>query len=109
VADDNNVPDLAADDATLTEQLAEVKAANGLQVRQIAAQGGRLDLASILKIRLETMIDAVFADPSDRLRFEMFFESRMAPALEQTQREVAKAKLAQPPGPPAGGLIVPGR
>jgi hypothetical protein len=108
-------------EAMLAEMRA-LEAANSQAEKALAAQGVKLELVSLLRVRLEELVEALFGPievdgrPNGaRVEYELRLQQRFARELAGVSSQVARAKLTAPsPGWQAvqegqPGLIVPGR
>ncbi len=97
-------------DGVLQARLAALLADNRVKHQSLVSQGLMPDPRSVLSISLETLLDLTLT-PSERLRFQVLFETRMATFLDQCLAQRTRAELLAPmqQAPPGarGGLIVP--
>jgi hypothetical protein len=102
------------------EMLAEMRAleaANGQAEKALAAEGVKLELISLLRVRLEELTEHLLGPVEvgglpngPRVAFELRLQQRFARELAGVAGQVARAKLTAPGAVPAGpALIVPGR
>jgi len=106
-------PEMTLDDFSdemLAARLRLLIEQNKAKVQQLLAAQMMPDPRSVLTIRLDTLLDLIFT-PSERLRFNVLFESKMSTFLDRCLAERSRADLlaplATPAGPPPGGLILP--
>lgn len=84
--------------------LDQIMAANGDALDKLKAQGAQLDPASLLNIRLDTLITMIMPEIRHRYIFEMNFHKQISQVIDGLQKEVTKSKLlsgvAQMPNKP---------
>ena len=99
-------------DQVLRDRLATLIASNRATHRRlIDVHKVMPDPRTILAMRLETLLDLTLT-PSQRLRFDVLFETRMDSLLEQCLAQQTRSDLltgVHPPAGPVGGLIIPPR
>lgn len=101
-------------EAMLVEMRA-LETANGQAEKALAAEGVKLELVSLLRVRFEELTEYVLGPIErdeqlnwQRVEFELRLQQRFARELANVAGQVARAKLTAPM--PAGSpLIVPGR
>ncbi len=93
----------------LYAHLAALRERNRAAVEQLAAAGVGPDPRNVLVVRLESLIDTLLADPADRARFEVLFESKMREVLTACQNQLSRSQLLAPAQnvPPPVGLFIP--
>jgi len=99
-------------DEVLRRRLELLSTQNRAKVQQLLSDGRMPDPRSVLTIRLDTVLALIFT-PSEKLRFEVLFETRMSAFLDQCLAESSRANLLTPLNQPCqsapGGLILPPR
>lgn len=97
-------------DDVLTARLTTLVEHNQAKYQSLVSTGVMPDPRSVLQLRLEALLDLILT-PSERLRFNVLFESRMAGFLDQCIVNRSRSELIVPvtqPAPPGRtGLIIP--
>jgi hypothetical protein len=111
------VPDWPA--AEMLAEMRALEAANGQAEKTLAAEGVQLELVSLLRVRLEELVEHLLGPlevddrpNGSRVQFELRMQQRFARELAGVVGQVARAKLTAPGAivPKSGSaLIVPGR
>lgn len=73
-------------------RLIEIRTVNMAKIKRLQMTGVQVNFGSL---RFETLIDGIFPEREDRVRFELTVEQRVAHILDEVDREAAKAKLMQ--------------
>lgn len=98
-------------EAELRQRLADAISLNQEKYQTLLQMRRKPDPTAILSIRINTILDLIFT-PSERLHFDVIFESRVSALFDQLLSRAAKDAIMEgvnsPHVPPPGGLIVPG-
>ncbi len=97
-------------DEMLRGRLDKLTADNRGRWQRLMAAGMVPEPQRIMIMRLDTLLDLILT-PSQRLQFDVLFETRMAAFLDMCLSQRARASLltpgAGPAAPPGPGLFVP--
>jgi hypothetical protein len=109
--------DLADSAEAMLAEMRALEAANSQAEKTLASQGVALDQASLLRVRLEELVEYVLGPIErdeqlnwQRIDYELRLQQRFARELDGVAGQVARVKLTAPGSVPVGpALIVPGR
>lgn len=81
----------------LDARTAKVNAGNAACEQRLAYIGHTVDMASVVALRTNTLIDFLFAhNPKMRARFEGLFAANCGQALQMTETSANRARLLHP-------------